>query len=128
MLRLNKYLAHAGIGSRRHCDELIQHGRVRRAYLGIGGAPTPIGQGLARALGLAATSGVRVVEVAPRSPAAKSGVRVGDILVALDGATLATLTDLQRALAAERIGRSALLALVRRGERVTLGITPAEAA
>ena len=29
MERLNKYLAHAGVGSRRHCDELIQHGRVK---------------------------------------------------------------------------------------------------
>jgi len=107
---------------------LISNGRVRRAYLGIGGAPTPIGWNLARALGLAANSGIRVLEVTPRGPASRAGVRAGDILVGLDGATLATLTDLQRALGAERIGSASLITLIRRGERVTLGVTPAEAA
>ena len=107
---------------------LIQSGRVRRAYLGIGGAPTPIGQSLARSLGLTATSGIRVLEVSGRGPAARAGVKVGDIIVGLDGATLATLTDLQRSLVAERIGKAALLTLVRRGERLTLSVTPAEAA
>ena len=107
---------------------LISNGRVRRAYLGIGGAPTPIGLNLARALGLNANSGIRVLEVSPRGPAQRAGVRTGDILVGLDGATLATLTDLQRALGAERIGSASLLTLIRRGERLTLGVTPAEAA
>jgi S1-C subfamily serine protease len=107
---------------------LIRDGRVRRALLGISGAPTPIGQTLARALGLGAPSGVRVLEVTAGGPAALSGVRPGDILVSLDGATLASLTDLQRALGVERIGRDTLLTLIRRGERVTLSVTPSEAA
>src|SRR6267142_1804462 len=99
---------------------LIRDGRVRRALLGISGAPTPIGQTLARALGLGASSGVRVLEVTVGGPAARAGVRSGDILVALDGATLASLTDLQRALGAERIGRDVFLTLIRRGERRTI--------
>ena len=107
---------------------LIRDGRVRRALLGISGAATPIGRGLAASLGLSAASGVRVLEVTPRGPAARAGVQVGDILVGLDGATLATLTDLQRALVAERIGKATLLTVVRRGERLALGVTPAEAA
>jgi S1-C subfamily serine protease len=107
---------------------LIQHGRVRRAYLGISGTPTRIGTSLGRALGLAAASGVRVVEVAPRGPASRAGVRAGDIVVGLDGATLASLTDLQRALVAERIGKDTLLTLVRRGERLALGVRLDEAA
>ncbi len=106
---------------------LIRDGRVRRALLGISGAPTPIGQTLARALGLGASSGVRVLEVTVGGPAARAGVRSGDILVALDGATLASLTDLQRALGAERIGRDVFLTLIRRGERRTISVTPAEA-
>jgi S1-C subfamily serine protease len=107
---------------------LIRDGRVRRALLGISGSATPIGKTLARALGLTASSGIRVLDVTAGGPAARAGVRTGDILVSLDGATLASLTDLQRALAAERIGRDTLLTFVRRGERRTISVTPAEAA
>jgi S1-C subfamily serine protease len=105
---------------------LIRDGRIRRAYLGIGGAATPIGQHLARALALTAASGIRVLDVNPKGPAARAGVRAGDILVSLDGATIGSLTDLQRVLDAERIGKDTLLTLVRRGERVTLSVVPAE--
>jgi S1-C subfamily serine protease len=55
-------------------------------------------------------------------------VRSGDILVSIDGATVASLTDLQRALGADRIGRDTLLTLIRRGERVSLSVRPVEAA
>lgn len=106
---------------------LISDGRVRRALLGVSGAATAIGQHLARAAGLAAPAGVRVLEVTAGGPAARAGVRKGDILVSLDGATIATLTDLQRALVADRIGRDTLLTLIRRGERISLGVRPVEA-
>ena len=59
-------------------------------------------------------------------PAQRAGIREGDILVALDGSALATLSDLQRALSAERVGAPTLLTAVRRGERVVLSITPEE--
>ena len=107
---------------------LIRDGRIRRAYLGIGGSPTPIGHNLARALGLPATTGIRVLDVNAKGPAGPAGVQRGDILVSLDGATLASLTDLQRALDAERIGKDTLLTLVRRGERVTMSLCPVESA
>ena len=106
---------------------LIHDGRVRRAYLGISGAPTPIGKQLSHSLGLSAVSGIRVLEVTANSPARHAGVREGDILVALDGAALATLSDLQRALGAERVGAPTLLTAIRRGERVVLSVTPEEA-
>ena len=106
---------------------LIRDGRVRRAYLGISGAPTPIGKQLSHSLGLSAVSGIRVLELTANSPARNAGVREGDILVALDGAALATLSDLQRALGAERVGAPTLLTAIRRGERVVLSVTPEEA-
>ncbi len=106
---------------------LIRDGRLRRALLGVSGAATPIGDHLARSLGLAALSGIRVLEVTSGGPAARAGVRRQDILVSLDGATTASLTDLQRALVAERIGRDTLLTLIRRGERISLGVRLAEA-
>src|SRR5919197_805503 len=49
---------------------LIREGRVRRALLGIGGAPTPVGQQLARSLGLAASTGIRVLEGTPSASVA----------------------------------------------------------
>ena len=106
---------------------LIRDGRVRRAYLGISGAATPIGRQLSHSLGLGAAAGIRVLEVTPNSPARRAGIREGDILVALDGTPLATLSDLQRALGAERVGASSLITLVRRGERVVVSVTPEEA-
>lgn len=107
---------------------LIRDGRLRRAYIGVGGAATPIGWQLARALGVSTTSGVRVLNVDPTGPAGRAGVCAGDILVALDGTTLGSLTDLQRALDAGRIGKDTLVTLIRRGERFSMTLLPAEAA
>ena len=106
---------------------LMREGRVRRSYLGISGAPTPIGRGLAGALGLALREGVRVVEVMPRTPADRGGLRAGDIIVALDGQPLRTLSDLQRVLDASRIGQGVIVRVIRRGELVSLTIVPTEA-
>ena len=106
---------------------LIRDGRVRRAYLGISGTPTPIGRQLIAELGLAASGGIRVLEVVERGPAARAGIEPGDILVALDGASLVTLGELQRALGEERIGRKTKVTLIRRGERQDLEVVPVEA-
>jgi S1-C subfamily serine protease len=106
---------------------LIRDGRVRRAYLGIGGAPTPIGRQLVAELGLAASGGIRVLEVVERGPAARAGIEAGDILVALDDTPLVTLGELQRALGEERIGRRTTVTLIRRGERITVELAPVEA-
>ena len=105
---------------------LIRDGRVRRAYLGIGGAPTPIGRSLASELGLASSGGIRVLEVVAPSPAERAGLRAGDILVSLDGTPLITLSELQRVLSADRIGRAADLAYVRAGELRHTTITPVD--
>ncbi|MEK6208131.1 MAG: trypsin-like peptidase domain-containing protein [Chloroflexota bacterium] len=106
---------------------LIRDGRVRRAYLGIGGAATPIGRQLANELGITNTSGIRVLEVVAGGPAQRAGLQVRDLIVTIDGAPIATLSDLQRNLVADRIGRSVELAYVRFGELQRTTVTPAEA-
>jgi S1-C subfamily serine protease len=108
--------------------ELIRSGRVRRAYLGISAAITPVGRALAARLGIAAGEGVRVLDVAAGSPAQRAGLLPADILVFLDGTALPTLSALQRILGADRIGRSVRAVAIRRGERVELTLVPAEAA
>jgi S1-C subfamily serine protease len=106
---------------------LIRDGRVRRAYLGIGGAATPIGRQLANELGITNTSGIRILEVIAGGPAQRAGLEVRDLIVELDGAPIATLSDLQRSLAADRIGRSVDLGFVRFGELKRTTLTLAEA-
>ena len=106
---------------------LMREGRVRRAYLGISGAPTPIGRRLATALGLVMTQGIRVIEIVRGSPADRGGLHAGDILVTLDGEALRSLGDLQRLLDATRIGREVETHAIRRGELVTARLIPSEA-
>ncbi|TMC75289.1 MAG: trypsin-like serine protease [Chloroflexi bacterium] len=106
---------------------LIRDGRVRRAYLGIGGAATPIGRQLAAELRIPNASGIRVLEVTAGGPAQRAGIRAGDLIVTLDDVPLSTLSDLQRVLAADRIGRAAGLAYVRFGELQRATVTLAEA-
>ena len=106
---------------------LIRDGRVRRAYLGIGAAQTPIGRQLAAELHLGATSGIRVLEVVAGGPAQRAGIAAGDLLVSLDGVGLGTLSDLQRALTGDRIGRSSDVSFVRMGELRRAAVTLAEA-
>jgi S1-C subfamily serine protease len=106
---------------------LIRDGRVRRAYLGIGGAASAIGRQLANELGITNTSGIRVLEIVAGGPAQRAGLEVRDLIVSLDGSPLATLSDLQRSLAADRIGRAVELSYVRFGELNRTTVIPAEA-
>jgi S1-C subfamily serine protease len=106
---------------------LIRDGRVRRAYIGIGGAATPIGRQLANELGITNASGVRVLEVVAGGPAERAGLQVRDLIVDIDDAPIATLSDLQRILVADRIGRTVQLGYVRFGELKRTTLTPAEA-
>ena len=64
-------------------DNLIVHGRVRRAFLGIVGGTRPLGDAVAARLGR--SRGLEIVQLLEPGPAAKAGLRVGDIVVELDG-------------------------------------------
>ena len=54
---------------------------MRRSYIGVGGQDAQVSRPLARHLGLAVQSGVRVMTVEPSSPAATAGLKEGDIIV-----------------------------------------------
>jgi S1-C subfamily serine protease len=100
---------------------------VRRAYLGISGTASPVGRQLAAALGIAATAGIRVLDVTAGSPADGAGIKSGDLLVFFGGDATPTLSALQRALSAVRIFRRSPVVVIRRGERLDLEVIPAEA-
>ena len=106
--------------------EIARHGRVRRAYIGIGAATTPIPRRIALRLGLELATGARVLSVDQTGPAAQAGMLSGDIIIGLDGKPVASVGELLRALEAEKINRTVPVDLLRRSERLRLWIGPVE--
>ncbi len=103
--------------------QLLAHGRVRRAWLGIGAARRPLDRRLAYVHGTGA-SAVEVQSVEPRSPAARAGLVDGDLIVALDGVAITDVDVLHRALRDREANKSYRLGVIRRGARLDLDITP----
>jgi S1-C subfamily serine protease len=106
--------------------ELIRHGRVRRAFIGIAAQQTAIPPRRRRAFGLAQDSAVMIGTVEPDSAAARAGLKPGDIIVALDGQTIAGADDLVRALPGETIGKQVVLDVLRGAERLSIAMVPQE--
>ncbi|HEY1813152.1 MAG TPA: trypsin-like peptidase domain-containing protein [Kofleriaceae bacterium] len=107
--------------------QLLAHGRVRRAYLGIGAARRPLDRRLAYAHGLGA-SAVEVQSVERDSPAARAGLVDGDLIVRFGDAPILGVDELHRVLRDQAAGTATRLAVIRRGQRLDLDITPAWAA
>ena len=103
VIGVNTAVAGIGLGlavpineaTRRVIGALMTDGRVRRAYLGVAGGPRPVPP-RARALTPEPTC-VEVIEIVPDSPAERAGLRIEDLLLALDGEPIAGVDDLQRA-------------------------------
>jgi S1-C subfamily serine protease len=112
----------------RVASALIREGRVRRAYLGVGGQTLELSRRVVRHFQLARTTGVRIESVASGSPAAAAGVERGDLVVKLDDAPIGTIDDLQRLLGAEAIGRDVALTVLRGARALTLEVRLVEAA
>jgi len=105
--------------------EFIAHGRVRRAHLGIAAQTVPLSRRVALAV-QAGPNAVRIGEVLAGGAADQAGLRVGDILLALDGVVVGGADDLLRLLDAERIGRAVQVSLLREGRQVMRAVTPQE--
>jgi serine protease Do len=102
-------------------QELLQHGRVRRAYLGIKISELEAKE--AGRLSLPARSGVWVWEVIPESPAAKAGLESDDVIVDFAGTAVRSPGDLQEAVERKEVGSTQKINVIRRGKRVTLDVT-----
>ena len=106
--------------------ELVRHGRVRRAYIGISAQQSPIPRRLQLAAGLAQASAAMIGSVEPSSPAATAGLMSGDLIVGLDGVPITGADDLIRTLTGERIGRVVEIEVLRLGKRRRFTVTPQE--
>ena len=105
---------------------LIREGRVRRSYLGIGGQTVPLPRKVVRHFGLPVESGLLVVSVEKGSPAAKGGLRDGDIIVSFGGSPLPSIDTLTRLLTEDQVGVHTTLEIVRGTTLTTLAVVPSE--
>ena len=106
--------------------ELVRHGRVRRAFIGLSAQQTALPARLRHAVGLAQQSAVRVGTVEPGGSVDRAGVEPGDIVLALDGNVITGADDLVRLLTGEKIGRRVALDVLRGSERLTISVVPQE--
>lgn len=107
-------------------DMLVEHGQVRRGFLGIGAHPAQLPSSAAETLGQ--QTGLLVVSVEPGSPADEADVLVGDLIVAMDGTPTPHLDALMALLTADRIGRGVPLKMVRGGQALERSVTLRERA
>jgi S1-C subfamily serine protease len=108
--------------------QLIREGRVRRGFLGVAGATVQLERSIARALDTAQTSGVRVSGVEAESPAARAGLREGDIIIGIDGVDIDSVDRLHQTLDATRIEKLCAMKVFRPGKPSAwfVSITPQE--
>jgi S1-C subfamily serine protease len=106
--------------------EIARHGRVRRAYIGVGAGTVPIPRRIALRLGLEQANGARVLQVEQGSPADQAGLLSGDMIVALDGKQVNGVEDLLRLLDADKISRTVSVDVLRRSETLRFWIGPTE--
>ncbi len=132
MVGVNTAVAGIGVGlavpinttTREIVTTLMTTGRVRRAWLGIAGAQVPLPPRLAERLG--SPTGLQIAEVTPGSPAAEAGLLRGDIVVALDGEPVVTVTAVQKAMVEGAIGRRIEVTVWRHGALVDVVAYPRE--
>jgi S1-C subfamily serine protease len=129
---INTAVAGVGLGmavpvndtTRRIISALMQDGRVRRAYLGLAMIPGPVPAQWRDRLGR--SKGLLVAQVVPNGPAARAGLRQGDLLLTVGGKPVAVSQDLQRLMFSEAIGRPLAITVMRNGALVDVIAEPSE--
>lgn len=101
--------------------ELIDHGRVARGYLGV--RIQELTPELAESLGAEGRRGVLVTEVGSETPAEKAGLRLGDIVVRVNGRPVEGVEQLKSAVGLTVPGERVMLQIVRKGKARTISAT-----
>jgi S1-C subfamily serine protease len=86
----------------------------------------PIHRRVVRFYNLPLETGVLVISIEKNSPAAKTGLREGDLIVAFNGESIGSIHELHRRLMAEQIGVESKITIIRHTEKLELPIVPAE--
>ncbi len=108
-------------------SQVLQHGRVRRGFLGLAGRPVPLERRRVRFHRLTGDFAVEVISLEPQGPATRGGLKTGDLIVAINGSSVASVDDMHRFLAEWPLGRGVTLTVLRGAERLELDVVPVEA-
>jgi serine protease Do len=111
--------------ARQAMAQIIQHGSVRRGRIGV--AIQDLTPEIAQDLGTSARQGAVVARVEAGSPAARAGLRAGDVIVAVDGAPITGGTPLHNRIGMAPIGAAVQLTVDRRGSERTITVRIEEA-
>jgi S1-C subfamily serine protease len=106
--------------------QILQHGRVRRAKLGVAGDQIHLPQRIKAQTGLQQDAAVRVVEVQPGSPAYAGGIEPGDVIVGVDKEVVTGIDDIARVLDGTRIDKRVTIRILREGRPRALEVVPTE--
>jgi S1-C subfamily serine protease len=107
-------------------SEIIRHGYVRRAHIGVSGQTAPIPRRHAVVAGIDNKMGALLAQIEPDSPAAKAGLLPGDVVIKLDGVDINGVDDLIRVLDRDRIDRTLAMDVLRMGRLRAIDIHPIE--
>jgi S1-C subfamily serine protease len=100
----------------RVATRLEAHGRIARGYLGVGLQPVRLDDGI----------GAMVMSVDKQGPAAAAGIRQGDVIISVNGETIAGVRSLVRSLGPDSVGSVVDLAILRAGEPLNIKLTIGE--
>lgn len=112
--------------AKRVASQILQYGKVRRKFIGIGGQNIDLPRNVVRHFNLPVAKAVLVVGVENKGPARQAGLREGDVIVGFEEKPVENMDDLHRLLTDEKIGSTSTLAVIRRSEKMDLRITPQE--
>jgi S1-C subfamily serine protease len=106
--------------------EIIQHGRVRRAYIGIGAATVQVPRRIALRHAIEQATAASITTMEPGSPADESGLMTGDIILSVDGRRVMGADDLVRVLNADLLNRTVAFDVLRRSDKRRFWVGPKE--
>jgi S1-C subfamily serine protease len=107
-------------------SEIIRHGYVRRAYIGVSGQTAPVPRRHAVVAGIDNKMGALLAQIEPDGPAAQAGLLPGDVVIRLDGVEVNGVDDLIRVLDRDRIDRTLEMDVLRMGRLRAIDIHPIE--
>ncbi len=107
-------------------SEILTHGKVRRAYLGLGAQVRPIRPAAQRQFQLSTPTVLEVITLEKNGPAVQGGMHEGDILLGLDGKSVGTVDDVHRILAEVPAGSHIKLNILRDNERMEIEVVTGE--